>query len=1056
MSGKSAALFLALGLFFYGTGGNVFAYDELTTHPALTDEIVNFYNLSYPENPVTPEERELIVRGSTLEDTPPRWINHFYDPVHNIAWTGENTGWLSEDVVRALRLIGLSTEEPLTSVDWVNNRIMQERYSLYGGDRTWAQGLDYYVEGNKNEAYHTLGYSLHLLEDATVPEHTRNDPHAHALEGATGDYGSPYEEYTKKWTRETIGGLQIANGLKNSGAAPAARASIEEYITAAAQYSNKYFFTKDTINSPDYEFPKIIRDDGNFGYGLDENNLEFPLAKTRNVWNEQEGHYEITYEILEKPAYYPILDAYFSRLSRKAVIEGAGAIKLFKDQATQRARDAEVNAEFPNRLVVLDPEIAKWLNLPTFSLVGELYKAWSATEEFLSDFGGMTIAIYDKFIATVGPGQTTVAPRSPSTALGTGDSAVTDSTSSTSSWQASSPQASTSSPAPVTASPTVSETIATNPEPSNPTSSITASSASPNSEVAGTSTSNTEANTPIVWGVSSSPSPTGGVSISGGSPSPGDGGETPSNSSTTGELPDPLATITGFLAAFDLNDLEIDFSWNAIFEPSPVYLIKKVDGASSTIIASATGTSATSSPPGYGATFTYSIEAQNASGTAISHIATTAVSVPDLLFDFETARDEESHWSWYSDNWYNLGTGFYGTIYALIFDGYVAGGNSPDTLYPSTILIQEYLDHGYSALNREFVVSQGTDFTREPKEVVIKGLNIPLQPNKFYRLLTANGLQNAYVALSGTSNTGLIPTGETYFRCPDAVATETGSAMWNEFVYGTGCVAHIYPFHPFLWAVMQENFPEQSAPTSPAMTAVDFDGLNLRLAVNWAISTDADTTDNLVRYEFNYSSSTNGPAELSPDSWAEVSIKSFTIPLEFPKSYTIGVRAKDDFGNTSAPTIINWNFPDGFSPSILSNPFSTASQEFVLSRGGRVTSVKVYTDQFIQGPNRYEEYNVCWLDLYEVGDDGSTTLLAQNDTPAYSGHECAGNLEFTFASMPEIAPQKKYRWVFHIDLAGSVKFWGKLIDTAGGLFSDPSIVNAKFAIESDSGTLFSN
>ena len=56
------------------------------------------------------------------------------------------------------------------------------------------------VKGNEEESYRILGYILHLLEDQSVPEHTRNDTHAHELEGATGDYGSPYEEYLKNTT----------------------------------------------------------------------------------------------------------------------------------------------------------------------------------------------------------------------------------------------------------------------------------------------------------------------------------------------------------------------------------------------------------------------------------------------------------------------------------------------------------------------------------------------------------------------------------------------------------------------------------------------------------------------------------------------------------------------------------------------------------------------------------------------------------------------------------------------------------------------------------------
>src|SRR3972149_829846 len=66
------------------------AYDNKTTHQALTDEIVDFYNLYYG-NKSEEEFKQELVRGSDVEDTPPRWINHFYDPIYNKAWSGSWT-----------------------------------------------------------------------------------------------------------------------------------------------------------------------------------------------------------------------------------------------------------------------------------------------------------------------------------------------------------------------------------------------------------------------------------------------------------------------------------------------------------------------------------------------------------------------------------------------------------------------------------------------------------------------------------------------------------------------------------------------------------------------------------------------------------------------------------------------------------------------------------------------------------------------------------------------------------------------------------------------------
>jgi len=59
-------LFLALSFFF---SQNTKSYDDKTTHPALTDEIVDFYNATSGIQ-LTPKEKELIVQGSIDEDLP--------------------------------------------------------------------------------------------------------------------------------------------------------------------------------------------------------------------------------------------------------------------------------------------------------------------------------------------------------------------------------------------------------------------------------------------------------------------------------------------------------------------------------------------------------------------------------------------------------------------------------------------------------------------------------------------------------------------------------------------------------------------------------------------------------------------------------------------------------------------------------------------------------------------------------------------------------------------------------------------------------------------------
>ncbi|PJE73779.1 MAG: hypothetical protein COV02_00795 [Candidatus Terrybacteria bacterium CG10_big_fil_rev_8_21_14_0_10_41_10] len=313
---------------FFLTGASALAFDDLTTHPAITDEIVDFYNI-FSEDKLSAEEKEWIISGVVSEDTPPRWVNHFYDPIHKTGWTGENTGRVPAWLMRYLAENFLSFTAPVPAPDWLHNQELQAEYHNYLGNRTWEKALYEYANGNKKEAYVTLGHTLHLMEDMAVPDHTRDDPHAHEARTITGDYGSPLEEYAKDFTRENF---KVADELAVKGMTPIQRGEVDNYFYALANYSNGYFFSKDTINDPKYANPKIIREDEIFGYGIDKNGEEFKLVKIVNL-KKDKFNVDKIYTLLEEEKERFLMKNYFSRLSREAIINGAGLIELFHQEA---------------------------------------------------------------------------------------------------------------------------------------------------------------------------------------------------------------------------------------------------------------------------------------------------------------------------------------------------------------------------------------------------------------------------------------------------------------------------------------------------------------------------------------------------------------------------------------------------------------------------------------------------------------------------------------------------------------------------------------------------
>lgn len=231
-------LFLTFPFLSYG-------YYPDTTHKGLTADIMRFFNVSYPNFKIDdPEKLNWIKKGSVDEDSPvQRSFNHFYDPIHNKGV-----------------LIYLSSK------DWAQNTTAQAgNRSIFAGsilsyfgssdDYSWERGIYEYTWGDKQRGLESLGHVLHLIEDASVPEHTRNDIHAgHQLPfQLTGI--SPYEDWTNgKFNEDTI---KTSYLLQEKDSAPIICDTLESCFTSIAQYSNNNFFSKDTIFTKQYDQPII-------------------------------------------------------------------------------------------------------------------------------------------------------------------------------------------------------------------------------------------------------------------------------------------------------------------------------------------------------------------------------------------------------------------------------------------------------------------------------------------------------------------------------------------------------------------------------------------------------------------------------------------------------------------------------------------------------------------------------------------------------------------------------------------------------------------------------
>jgi hypothetical protein len=289
---------ILLTLLFF-PAAEIFAYSPEATHAGLAEQTVYFYNQNFSRQ-IAEREKDLIIKGAIEEDWPiVRSLNHFYDPIRNIGISGFRTAkdWAVED--------------------------------FNGNDFAWNVAVGAYARGEMETAFVALGHVLHLIEDMTVPDHTRNDPHMGNGPLGMGTGESSYEKWTKSTkNRETLSSLAISYRFLK----PVIFVDIKQFFDFLANYSNRNFFGDDSIKNDvyQYEYPKVIRTDKRFGYSVDGLlGDEFPVINFRINRDEDEEFFlrddEKTY----------ILSIYFDRLGKQAILAGAGVIDLFFRQAEE-------------------------------------------------------------------------------------------------------------------------------------------------------------------------------------------------------------------------------------------------------------------------------------------------------------------------------------------------------------------------------------------------------------------------------------------------------------------------------------------------------------------------------------------------------------------------------------------------------------------------------------------------------------------------------------------------------------------------------------------------
>jgi hypothetical protein len=322
-------IFSVGALFFLFNFSRVFSYSTHYTHPDLTEEIAKAFNNINKNNERVIDEQEIqwMRHGATEEDEPARWTNHFYDPTTGKGWTGSRFGYLTPEQGLAT-VADIAAREPISSVDWVTNQDYQAAYGRQFGNQTWQKAVKSYVDGDKKSAFIALGHVLHLVEDASVPDHTRDDTHADLF----GDPGSPYEKYSADFTN--FNKLTFAENLKNSQFLNFS--NIRDVISGLAVYSNNNFLSENTINDLAYSLPDINKVKIVFKE-LNGQERKFLFDDKKNIYlalEKNPGKFTVNDSIY-------VLPSYANHLMPKATLYGASALNLFFNEVDRYKNSGE-------------------------------------------------------------------------------------------------------------------------------------------------------------------------------------------------------------------------------------------------------------------------------------------------------------------------------------------------------------------------------------------------------------------------------------------------------------------------------------------------------------------------------------------------------------------------------------------------------------------------------------------------------------------------------------------------------------------------------------------
>lgn len=366
-----------------------------STHPSIVKETMLYYkhltDTGTTFSEISDSDISNMQTGAYDEDwLYARAFNHFYDYAHD----------------RGL-IIGTEPEPWTSAKNWAIN----QSQNVPGGIHTWGSAINHYqnignVAGSRENAFIDLGHVLHLIQDMTVPAHTRNDKH-------------PIWENYEDWTKKYLEGKYYVDQdgyLRNLGIGfthllvgtiiPDSNANLEAYFDDFSRFTQENFYSDETVDKF-YIGDKLSPDPNNFTYKTEViSNNPYDKDKFDGVYgfyyrelndNGKTINHRIAYESIfgKSTNHILVIQDYYKILLKKAMMATASVVNLFLQQVPA----------------------------PGVISVNPASGSWTTTPQYLSISSSGATRIYYTMVNTI-DGTTPEEPREPTSSDNDGSFAV--------------------------------------------------------------------------------------------------------------------------------------------------------------------------------------------------------------------------------------------------------------------------------------------------------------------------------------------------------------------------------------------------------------------------------------------------------------------------------------------------------------------------------------------------------------------------------------------------------------------------------------------------------